>query len=105
MSTPVVLTPESVHKVLGSEATQELVGFVNQVAAAASSTKVDRVEYDAHAQLIATQFKAQNDLAAERDKSLRAEIKSQTRGALLAGLAWATVLIAGLFGALYAVVG
>ena len=86
LSTPVIVELEGIKTVLGRDATQELVTFVSQVAAAASSTKVDRAEYDAHSQLITTQFQAQNELAAERDKSLRAEfrseMKAQIRGAL-----------------------
>lgn len=77
MVAKVVAMPEKVQKALGEEATQALVGLMNEVTATCCSTRVDRAEYDAHARLIAAELQAQNELLQERDKSLRAEMRSQ----------------------------
>jgi hypothetical protein len=91
-----IAIPDKIQKTLGEEATRELVDLINQVAATASSTKVDRAEYDAHCALIDEKF--------ERFRAeVMAEVRSIVQRALLTGLAWVTVLIFGQFAALYAI--
>ncbi len=97
MPATVIAIPEKVQRALGDDATRELVDLINQVAATNASTKVDKSEYDMHAALIEEKF---DMYTLELDK-FREEMKSMLRGGLLAGLAWTTVLIFGLFGALY----
>lgn len=91
VTTKVVPVPEKLQQAIGKEATEELVNLINEVAATVSSTKVDKTEYDAHAQLIREQF-----------ERFRVETRDMVNSALLKGLAWVTVLIFGLFGALWA---
>lgn len=83
----VIAWPHKLAEQVGQEAAQEIVEMINQAVA----TRVDKSEYDAHAQLIDARF----------DK-YEANLKAQIRGALLTGLAWVTVLIFTLYGALYA---
>jgi len=91
---PVVITPpEKLRAAVGEEAANEIVQMVVQVAASAASDKVSKSEYDAHARLIDEKF-----------ERFRAEVKNMINAALLKGLAWVTVLIFGLFGALWALV-
>jgi len=90
MSQKVILWPHKVAEKLGQEATQEIVEMINEAVASVSATKVDKTDYDAHAQLIEARF----------DK-LEANTKAQIRGALLTGLAWVTVLAVSLYGALW----
>lgn len=111
MSAKVIVLPDQVQKVLGEGATRQLVDTMNEIAATNSASKIDKAEYDAHGRLIASQFEAQNRIFEEkfarideRFERFKVEVNASIRGALLTGLAWMTVLIAGLFGALYAFV-
>ncbi len=87
----VIAISDKIQKALGEDAARELVDLINQVAVTSSSVKVDKTEYDAHAALIG-----------ERFERFGAEMKSIVGRALLTGLAWVTVLVFGLFGALSA---
>ncbi len=86
-----MIVPQKILDALGEEAATELVQLINEVAAASSSLKVDKSEYDAHSIVIDEKF--------ERFKT---EVKHMIDEALLKGLAWMTVLIFGLLGALWA---
>jgi len=91
---PALITPpEKLRAAVGEEAANEIVQLMAQIAATAASDKVSKNEYDAHARLIDEKF-----------ERFRAEVKNMINGALLKGLAWVTVLIFGLFGALWALV-
>ncbi len=88
-----LIVPQKTRDVLGEEAVAELVHLINEVAAASSSQKVDKSEYDAHTVVIEEKF-----------ERFKAEVKHMIDTALLKGLAWMTVLIFGLLGALWALV-
>ncbi|HHW17489.1 MAG TPA: hypothetical protein GXX30_01095 [Firmicutes bacterium] len=70
-----------------------------------SSTRLDKTECDARTQLISEQFKAMNDLIDESFGRFEAEVNNLINSALLKGLTWVTVLIFGLFGVLWALIG
>lgn len=108
MTVKTVVIPETVKQVLGEQAAKDLFGAFDEVAAAHSSDKVDKADYDAHCKMIAQQFEVMKDwvgtrfddqskLIEEKFSRFRAEMKSQTLWALLGGLTWVTVLIGGLF--------
>lgn len=96
----VIAWPHKAAEKFGQEVTQEFVDLINEAVAAVSAAKVDKSEYDAHTALIKEQFEKHGLVM---DKRL-AELEKKITSALLKGLAWTTVLIAGLFGALYAFV-
>lgn len=108
MTVKTVVIPDTVKQALGEQAAKDLFAAFDEVAAAHSSAKVDRVDCDAHCKMISqqfdsmkdwvgTRFDAQGKLIEEKFGRFRAEMKSQTLWALLGGLAWITVLIGGLF--------
>ncbi|MGB9867949.1 MAG: hypothetical protein ACPLPR_08645 [Bacillota bacterium] len=96
----VIPLPEKLRAAIGEEAATELVQLISQVTASAVSGKVDKSEYDAHAQLIEEKFKRFEERLARHE----IQTENMIRAALLKGLAWVTVLIFGLFGALWAMV-
>jgi len=93
MADKVITWPHKLAEQVGPEAVQEVVDMINDSAA----TRVAKSDYDAHVQLINARF----DNLDLRMEKFEANVKAQVRGALLAGLAWVTVSVGGLFAALF----